>query len=300
MLTEETVAAAYQLLLGRPPESESVVRNFVENTSFDGLRDAIIGSAEFADRVAGSPGLLDLHPWAMAGCPRMRLGCRQLEHLASLDLPLWGRTVLCPQGESGQHPSFFADRLCKVVVPTTNPETVFETQARLRRLRRHDRADPIDVRCLDLCAHTEFEAGHLWQIVSIHEVTLSPRKLSRFVTNVSSICSEMLILDLRVCFDQGDSIAVAREAIGGGTMEFAVPSRLWMQRRLAHEFPHVYVPRTQPCHGDYALDWTGGTFKVPWSRAIFVASRHPLDERKLSPDLLESQVTHLNGAGRAS
>jgi hypothetical protein len=58
-------------------------------------------------------------------------------------------------------------------------------------------------------------------------------------------------------------------------------------RRL---FPHAYVTRFQPWHDEFPIDWRDPRkHAAALSRAVFVASRAPLDERMLSRELLDTQ-----------
>ncbi len=55
MLTADEVRIAYQLLLGREPESEAVVTAWRGVRSYSDLRDAFMASAEFRARVGATP-----------------------------------------------------------------------------------------------------------------------------------------------------------------------------------------------------------------------------------------------------
>jgi hypothetical protein len=69
------------------------------------------------------------------------------------------------------------------------------------------------------------------------------------------------------------------------------PARQWVFDTLKTHFRHVYVPLTQPNHEQFPVDWnsppTGSL-----TRAIFVASREPLENDSLSSHLLERQTRH--------
>jgi hypothetical protein len=41
-------------------------------------------------------------------------------------------------------------------------------------------------------------------------------------------------------------------------------------------FAYVYVPRTQPAHEEFPLDWSGEQPSGRLARATFVASRRPI------------------------
>ena len=68
------------------------------------------------------------------------------------------------------------------------------------------------------------------------------------------------------------------------------PTRPWLYHELKSCFEFVYVPVTQPCDKEFPLDWSSpGTHAAPLQRAIFVASRHPIANELLSPQLLMNQ-----------
>jgi hypothetical protein len=68
------------------------------------------------------------------------------------------------------------------------------------------------------------------------------------------------------------------------------PTRPWLFKRLSQLFPHAYVPRTQPSHEDFPLDWSAPPNLARASRAVFIASRKPLDNPWLLDHLPDRQT----------
>lgn len=51
----------------------------------------------------------------------------------------------------------------------------------------------------------------------------------------------------------------------------------------------VYAPLTQPAHEEFPLDWTAPRQPGTLSRAVFIASRQPLDHPLLTTELPDRQ-----------
>src|ERR1019366_1504863 len=67
------------------------------------------------------------------------------------------------------------------------------------------------------------------------------------------------------------------------------PTREWVFEALGGYFPFVYQTHTQPNHPEFPIDWKHLTYAPPLLRAVFVASKQPLDLPSLSPRLLDVQ-----------
>ena len=111
---------------------------------------------------------------------------------------------------------------------------------------------------------------------------------------LSESCSDLLLLETIV--GDGDANAInpyaENRALAGAAYSGlgCRPSRAWVLARLREQFAHVYLPMTQPNHYEFPIDWTvPGRFA---RRAIFVASRRPLQNPLLVTDLPERQLRH--------
>ena len=68
------------------------------------------------------------------------------------------------------------------------------------------------------------------------------------------------------------------------------PTRPWIMETLRRDFAHVYVPRTQPDHAQFPIEWTQPEAHLaPLSRAVFLASRVPLYNEQLLTELPDRQ-----------
>jgi hypothetical protein len=58
---------------------------------------------------------------------------------------------------------------------------------------------------------------------------------------------------------------------------------------LGRCFPFVYHTKTQPDHPEFPTDWNDLRNAPQLTRAVFVASKRPLELAVLSPELLDVQ-----------
>jgi SAM-dependent methyltransferase len=201
---------------------------------------------------------------------------RRLEHLATLDLPLLGRRVLEVGAGIGDHTSFFLDRGCDVVVTEPRPENLAIVRWRYPEL---------DVRPLDLDAPDESFVER-FDVVYCYGTLYHLSRPAEALAWLASRCDGVLLLE--TCVLPGDEAVVAFHAEPAQAVENSVsgrgcrPSRRWVVAELRRAFSHVYLPRTQPWHEEFPVDWTIAPPNPSLVRAVFVGSRTPLDDPSLS------------------
>jgi SAM-dependent methyltransferase len=225
----------------------------------------------------------------------LRHNARRLEHLASLNLDIRDRSVLELGAGLGDHTTFFLDRGCTVTCVEPRAENCallasmmherrkggYEAASRCRILR----ADALSfesmieerfdiVHCYGLLYHTDDPAGVLAAIA---------RK-----------CSGLLLLETCVAFGAHEAInpvpersRIPSQSVSGVGCR---PTRPWLFGRLAAHFAHAYVPRTQPAHEDFPLDWSGAPPVTRDTRAVFIASRQRLDNPLLLDRVPDKQT----------
>ena len=221
------------------------------------------------------------------GLHYLRHNQRRQEHLASLGLPLAGRTVIEVGAGIGDHTEFFLDRGCSVLTSDGRPENV----ALLRQRFPH-----IDVRLLDL-DHPDIDFVDTADIVYCYGTLYhlaEPQLALRFM---AERCRSLLLVETCVSFGHDERINPVDEAGHHPSQALSGrgcrPTRVWVFNRLRELFPFVYVPRTQPWHPEFPLDWSAPTpAYYQLSRAIFVASRTELGSPLLSGELLATQTRH--------
>jgi len=217
---------------------------------------------------------------------------RRQEHLASLGLPLRGRSVLELGAGIGDHTSFFLDRDCQV--------TSIEGRGDLCTLLRQRFAPPLPSRWRAgptiVQANIEELADGIVpvaEVVYCYGILYHLRAPREALAWMARHCTSLLLLETCVSFGEEETInGVAEDAcdptqslVGAGCR----PSRPWLWARLKELFEHVYVPRTQPSHEEFPVDWCAPPAQGGLVRSVFIASRQPLVQPLLATVLLLQQ-----------
>ena len=201
---------------------------------------------------------------------------RRLEHLATLGLPLAGRSVIEVGAGIGDHTSFFLDRGCPVLTSDGRPENV-------ELLRR--RYSWIAVRQLDL-DDPDPEFRERAEIVYCYGTLYHLRRPAEALAFLARCCASMMLVETCVSFGDDERLDVAEEQASHPSQALSGigcrPTRLWVHRRLGELFPYVYMPKTQPSHPEFPVDWTTPPGPGELTRAIFIASRTVLRDRLLT------------------
>lgn len=223
----------------------------------------------------------EFHSWHY-----LRHNQRRQEHLASLALPLQGRTVLETGAGIGDHTTFFLDRGCTVTV--TEPRE--ENLTILRRRFPH-----LDVVALDLDAQ-EPRSVPPCEVVYSYGTLYHLSRPAEALAFLAAHCTDLMLLETAVSAAEGEIVEtvveasrVPSQAISG---QGSRPSRGWVRARLREHFPYVYLTTTQPWHDEFPLDWRADLDADPFSRAVFVASRKPLDNPVLTTEIPVTQIRH--------
>ena len=217
-------------------------------------------------------------PFAEAGYQALNLA-RQ-EHLASLGLPIAGRTVLEVGAGVGDHTEFFNARGCDITVTDARPVNVAEIARRWSGLRALV-ADVEDSSAL---------IGWLFDIVYCYGVLYHTGDPVAAIENLSRWSGDLLLLE--TCVSKRDGIALdsreedAADPRNSPSGSGCLPSRAWLFDSLSGCFEYVYIPVTQPDHPEFPLDWPPSSDGL--TRAVFVASRRPID----NPMLTETLPSH--------
>ena len=211
---------------------------------------------------------------------------RRQEHLASLNLPIAGRTVLETGAGVGDHTSFFLDRGCNVTITDPRPEN-------LRRLRKRFPNCPIESLDLD---HPRTEAYHV-DVVYCYGTLYHLENPAGALKFLARCGNEMLLLETCVSDAPGEHVYPVHEPCKQASQAFSGtgcrPTREWICARLKKEFPFVYVTATQPWHEEFPLEWANSGFNpAKLTRAVFVASRNQLDHPALLDSIPMRQKRH--------
>lgn len=204
-----------------------------------------------------------------------RLDQRRLEHLASLELELSGKSVLELGAGIGNHTQFFVDRNCRVTT----------TDGRLSNVKiLRQRYENLDVRHFDLDRSGAKLSG-TFDVVYCYGTLYHLERPAGALALLSQHCSEKLLLETCVSFGDrpelnpcAEKSYVPDQALRGKGCR---PTRSWIWHALAQLFEHVYVPVAQPWHEQFPVEWNEHQISEPPARAIFVASRKSLQNRSL-------------------
>jgi 2-polyprenyl-3-methyl-5-hydroxy-6-metoxy-1,4-benzoquinol methylase len=214
----------------------------------------------------------------------IRHNARRLEHLATLGLPLAGRSVVEFGAGVGDHTTFYLDRGCSVMSTDARPENLA-----LLKERTRDHPQSSRLRVVVVNVDEPFNLRESFAVVHCYGLLYHLAKPGQALALMASHCSDLFLLETKADPRHGIEAMVGEEdraevyhSISG--MNFR-PSRGWLALELRRHFAHVYFPRTVPAHEEFPTDWSDISH-VPdrWPRAIIVASRTPLDNPLLSDD----------------
>jgi SAM-dependent methyltransferase len=218
------------------------------------------------------------HPfWGFLDSDALSINKARMDHLASLQLPIDGKSVLEVGAGIGLLTGFFEDRGCKVLCTDARAENLAEIKRRYpaRQVATLDLERPQDIAGLGKF-DIVFCYGTLYHLSA-------PEAALEALGGVS----DMILLE--TCLSQGESEAAPHVA-EEHTMNQAYsgvgsrPTRLWVLNRLKSFWGHGYISVTQPSHPDFPMDWSVPAAR-PNTRAIFVGSRAELADPLLSADI---------------
>jgi SAM-dependent methyltransferase len=220
----------------------------------------------------------------------MRHNARRLEHLASLGLDLWDKSVLEVGAGAGDLTSFFLDRGCAVTSVEPRPENI---RLFVETFKAFQYQTPVKARLVTCDVESLPEhVPESFDIVFCYGLLYHTADPALILQRLADRASDLLLLETCVSVGQAEAVnpvtedvALASQSFHGGGCR---PTRSWLRSRLKALFPFVYVPATQPSHEEFPLDWTAAP-QYPLTRAVFVASRRRLDLPLLRDDLPDRQ-----------
>ncbi|MDE2481014.1 MAG: methyltransferase domain-containing protein [bacterium] len=229
----------------------------------------------------------------------LRSTLRCVEHLARLDLPIAGRSVLEVGAGIGNFTSFFLDRGCTVTSTEPRAENVACFRERLAEepLWPSDRLRIVESDAASLVTHG----------VGVHDVVVCLQVLNltgdpeSLLETIGALCGELLLVECGTHSGENrnrDTIEFrSLDSVDpGGSLDgrACIPSRPWVFNRLKQAFPHVYMPLEQPLYDRYREDWREADLERGQHRAIFIATRSPLEHPLLVERIPERYPPHPN------
>jgi hypothetical protein len=216
----------------------------------------------------------------------LRSNSRRLEHLARLELPIASRSVLEIGAGIGDLTSFFLDRGCTVTSTEPRAENVatFRTRFTEDPLWPPERLHIVQSDVESLKANGV--GAH--QVVFCYQVLNQTGDPEPLLEMMSELCTELLLLECATLSGRDRHREVLERRTGdandpGGSLDGrgCVPSRPWIFSRLKRLFEHVYMPLEQPAFDRFKTDWRTDSEGRAQHRAIFIASRSPLQNSLL-------------------
>ncbi|MAY75480.1 MAG: SAM-dependent methyltransferase [Phycisphaerae bacterium] len=207
----------------------------------------------------------------------LRINARRLEHLATLGLPIAGRSVLELGAGIGDLTSYFLDRGCRVTAVDGRAENV-------EVMRRRFEGEDVEVVEADLNDPPTLSASY--DVVFAYGVLYHLADPAAALAWMTKLAGEMLVLSTCVTPNSSDGVNAttedpiwASQALDGRACR---PDRRWVFERLGSLMPHAYTTLTQPAHEEFPLDWSAPIHSATGlSRAVFIGSRVSLDDRPL-------------------
>jgi ubiquinone/menaquinone biosynthesis C-methylase UbiE len=220
---------------------------------------------------------------------------RRQEHLASLQLDLVGKSVLEVGAGVGDHTFYFLDRDCPVVSLEARGENcqLFAESLQALEAAGYSKASRSklvqgDVESLNGVITENFD------VVYCYGLLYHLKDPDAALSAMAARCLDLLLLETCVSFGGHEAPNPVSEPRADPTQSFrgggCRPTRPWIMNKLKALFAYVYVPRTQPAHEEFPLDWTGPQPTGRLTRATFVASRRPIVNEQLL-DFLPERYT---------
>jgi hypothetical protein len=204
-----------------------------------------------------------------------------------LGIPVRGLSVLEVGAGVGDHSHYYIDRGCPMTI----------TEARTENLRQlHERYPSQQVAHLDMEQPSQI-AGGPFDVIHCYGLLYHLKTPEGALEFLAENCNGLLLLETCVSFGDEESINFVSENARHPTQSFSGtgcrPTRPWLFSRLREQFEYVYIPKTQPNDSWFPTDWTAPEeHKEGLARAVFIASRHPLDNEILTTELIDYQMKH--------
>lgn len=230
--------------------------------------------------LASVPGMRGRPQTSFWSSDYIRHNQRRQEHLATLGLPLAGKTVIEVGAGIGDHTSFFIDRGCQVIITEGRPANL----AILKRKYPDFRVELLDLDNFDPAFNDQAE------IVYCYGTLYHLRRPAQAMAALSKCCTAMLLLETCVSFGTHLAVNLIEEPSYNHTQAVSGigcrPTRPWIYTELKRYFDYVYFPVTQPWHKEFPIDWLASpTQPNNLSRAVFIASREPIANELLTDQI---------------
>jgi FkbM family methyltransferase len=207
----------------------------------------------------------------------------RLDHLASLGLPLDGRSVLDVGCGVGHLAQFFVERRCRLMCVDGREENIQNLRQRYPDLQ----AAVVDV-------EAGLESFGKFDIVFCYGLLYHLENPVLGIRNMARVCRDLLLVETLVCDSQlpvthwAEEPLTRNQALRGLGSRHS-PSFVKLALNTAG-FPFVYGAASPPRHPDFEVSWDNS---LAWRRhghllrSVFVASRTELHNPNLIPHMTQ-------------
>jgi 2-polyprenyl-3-methyl-5-hydroxy-6-metoxy-1,4-benzoquinol methylase len=204
----------------------------------------------------------------------------RLDHLDSLGLDLKGKRVLDVGCGVGHLANFFLKKGCVVVCLDGRAENINKLHSIYPDLTAH--------RITNVETDSLSQFGR-FDIVFCYGLLYHTENPVAALRNMASVCDGLLLLETMIC---DSNLPVVRLEDETKTFSQALsglgcrPSPSFVALALNRVgFKHVYGPKVEPQHHEFKFDWQNSlrAWQDGPMRAVFIASRRPLENRNLFP-----------------
>lgn len=206
----------------------------------------------------------------------------RLSHLDSLGLSLSNKKVLELGAGIGDHTLFYLYRGCSVT-------PVEGRQALCDLITKRFAIDAVKI-------DFEYELNKLanyrsYEIVHCYGLLYHLSNPAEFLNHACKTGDLFLLETCVSTDDSSDPINIVDESASDFTQAISGkgcrPTRKWLFDELKKHYEYVYMPTTQPNHIEFALDLRKKQPEMNLTRAIFIASKHKLENLNLIPSIPE-------------
>ncbi len=219
----------------------------------------------------------------------LNINFRRLEHLASLGFSFRDKTVVELGAGIGDLSPFFLAQGAILTIVEGRPENI-----EVLRNRFPEKSCP-DVNIVETDLNSPGSIpGQPFDIVFSYGVLYHLADPESAIGFMKSVCNGLLLLETCVSPSEQHTVEQVKEdavfysqALDGIASR---PGREWVHKELVKKFQYVYMPKTQPDHEEFNLDWESPKpAESGLLRAIFVASENEIGNSSLVSELPQKQ-----------
>lgn len=208
----------------------------------------------------------------------------RMNHLASLNLNIKGKSVLEVGAGIGLLTYYFEKNQCNIISTDSRKENIDQ----MKKLFSNRKTA-----ILDLEKDINLKKFKAFDIVFCYGTLYHLSNPANVIRNLSRICSDMIFIETCVTLGKNSSVQNVRERGSSLNQSSSYigsrPTRKYVMNLLAKYFGYAYITKTQPKHVDFILDWKNPP-EQPFYRAVFVGAKKPIHNKLLLKSLPQRQT----------